>query len=168
MQSIIATSLRHLVARIGIQRATWFYPSTSSHKFYPVDPLLAQHLEEAYFVIEPYKESYSDELRSAVALGAEAEGKLKHIMAEVGVDVIFQDKSSARIYARHLPARLSKSFLTSLLRDKGTAGGSKQDETSSRGVADMLHVQRWYIAALTHCVRTCQRRSRRRRRPSRR
>jgi hypothetical protein len=44
-------------------------------------------------------------------------------MPEVGVDVIFQSPDSARIYARNLPARLSKSFLTSFIRDKGHSSG---------------------------------------------
>lgn len=113
-------------ARIGIQRGTWFYPSSSLRKFYPVDSLLAHHLEEAYHEIRPYDTSYADELRSAVEIGAEAETKLRHIMPEVGVDVIFQGPDSARLYARNLPARLSKSFLTSFIRDKGQhSGGSK-------------------------------------------
>lgn len=110
-------------ARIGILRATWFYSSTTLSKFYPVDPLLAHHLEEAYATIKPYDPSYEDELRSALEFGPDAEAKLKHSMAEVGVDVIFQGKSSARIYARNLPARLSKSFLTSFIRDKGHSSG---------------------------------------------
>ncbi|KAK9899575.1 hypothetical protein P389DRAFT_164561 [Cystobasidium minutum MCA 4210] len=110
-------------ARIGILRATWFYSSTNLSKFYPVDPLLAYHLEEAYAEIKPYDSSYADELRSALEFGPEAEVKLKHSMPEVGVDVIFQGKSSARLYARNLPARLSKSFLTSFIRDKGHSSG---------------------------------------------
>lgn len=48
---------------------------------------------------------------------------MKHNMMEVGVDVIYQSASSAKIYARHLPARLSKTFLTSFLRDKAHSGG---------------------------------------------
>lgn len=110
-------------SRIGILRATWFYSSTTLSKFYPVDPLLAHSLEEAYTTIKPYDTSYEDELRSALEFGPEAEAKLKHSMSEVGVDVIFQGKSSARIYARNLPARLSKSFLTSFIRDKGHSSG---------------------------------------------
>lgn len=110
-------------SRIGILRATWFYSSTNLSKFYPVDPLLSHHLEEAYTTIKPYDPSYEDELRSALEFGPEAEAKLKHIMPEVGVDVIFQGKTSARIYARNLPARLSKSFLTSFIRDKGHSSG---------------------------------------------
>lgn len=110
-------------SRIGILRATWFYSATNLSKFYPVDPLLAHHLEEAYTTIKPYDSSYEDELRSALEFGPEAEAKLKHSMSDVGVDVIFQGQASARIYARNLPARLSKSFLTSFLRDKGHSSG---------------------------------------------
>lgn len=123
--------LHHQTARIGIQRATWFYPSTSLKKFYPVDPLLTYHLEEAYAEIQPYAPSYADELKSAVEIGSDAEAKLKHVLHEVGVDVIFQGPDSARVYARNLGGRLSKSFLTSFLRDKGhSSGGSECSSTS--------------------------------------
>lgn len=142
-------------SRIGIQRAIWFYSSTTLSKFYPVDPLLAHYLEQAYHEIKPYDSSYEDELRSAVEFGAEAEAKLKHNMPDVGVDVIFQGAHSARIYARNLPARLSKSFLTSFIRDKGHPGGGtllyrgydavlkhcKPKETQSTSIADKAHAR---------------------------
>lgn len=110
-------------ARIGIQRATWFYPSSTKQKYYPVDGPLAEHLEEAYAEIQPWLPSYADELRSALDIGPEGEAKLKHRLYEDGVDVIFQDSGSARIYAKNLPARLSKSFLTSWVRDKAQSAG---------------------------------------------
>ena len=87
---------------------------------------MAHHLEEAYDEIKPYEPSYVDELKSAIEFGAEGEAKLKHNMLEVGVDVIFQSPDSAKIYAKNLPARLSKTFLTSLLRDKAHSGGGSK------------------------------------------
>lgn len=123
-------------ARIGVQRATWFYPSSTQNKFYPVDALLAYHLEEAYEEIKPYAASYADELKSAIEIGSEGEAKLKHNMMEVGVDVIYQSADSAKIYARNLPSRLSKTFLTSFLRDKAhSGGGSKRSQCA---LADQL------------------------------
>ena len=91
-----------------------------------MDPLLAHHLEVAYHEIKPFENSYGDELRSALEIGPEGELKLKHILPEIGVDVIFQSHDSARVYARNLPARLSKSFLTSFIRDRAQSGGGSE------------------------------------------
>jgi hypothetical protein len=96
---------------VSVQRATWFYPSSSPSRFRPVDPVLSHHLERAYGEIKPWQASYQDEvhnrihsnvyrfvclhfprvqLRSALDIGAEAEDKLKCELPEVGFDVIFQ------------------------------------------------------------------------------
>ena len=142
--------LKQIVGRIGVQRATWFYPSTTLKKFYPVDPLLAYHLERAYHQTKPFDSSYGDELRSALEIGPEGEAKLKHTLPEVGVDVIFQSSDSARVYARNLQARLSKSFLTSFIRDKAHSGGGSTTcfptNSGKRKVADLI-LKLWCVEA---------------------
>ncbi|KAK2736404.1 hypothetical protein FQN57_000781 [Myotisia sp. PD_48] len=53
-------------------RATWFYKNT----MLPVEPELANRLEEGYNYLKPWTETWQDELRSCLENGAEAELKI--------------------------------------------------------------------------------------------
>jgi hypothetical protein len=77
-------------SRVDVQFGTWFMPSSTPNKLYPVEPLVAEALEAAYQDIKPWTAGFEDELRSAVALGAEAEAKLKVELRDHHCDVLFQ------------------------------------------------------------------------------
>jgi hypothetical protein len=55
-------------------RATWFYEDT----MLPVEPVIANLLEEGYLYMRPWTETWQDELNSCVENGAEAEMKIVH------------------------------------------------------------------------------------------
>jgi hypothetical protein len=57
-----------------VTRGTWFYNDT----MYPVEPAVANQLEMGYKELRPWSETWSDELRSAIEVGAEAEEKIAH------------------------------------------------------------------------------------------
>lgn len=55
-------------------RATWFYENT----LLPVEPSIANKLEEGYVYMRPWTETWQDELNSCVENGADAEMKIVH------------------------------------------------------------------------------------------
>lgn len=57
-----------------VLRATWFYKNT----MLPVEPQLANKLEEGYLYMQPWTETWQDELNSCVENGADAEAKVVH------------------------------------------------------------------------------------------
>ncbi|KAL1863479.1 hypothetical protein Plec18170_000314 [Paecilomyces lecythidis] len=57
-----------------VLRATWFYKNT----MLPVEPQLANKLEEGYLYMQPWTETWQDELNSCVENGADAEMKIVH------------------------------------------------------------------------------------------
>lgn len=57
-----------------VVRATWFYKNT----MFPVEPELANQLEAGYVYLQPWTETWQDELNSCVENGAEAELKIVH------------------------------------------------------------------------------------------
>lgn len=59
-----------------VLRATWFYKNT----MLPVEPSLANQLEEGYMYLKPWTETWQDELNSCVDNGADAEMKIVHKM----------------------------------------------------------------------------------------
>jgi DDHD domain len=63
-----------------VLRATWFYKNT----MLPVDPILANKLEEGYLYMRPWTETWQDELNSCVENGADAEMKIVHMLWEKG------------------------------------------------------------------------------------
>lgn len=58
----------------SVLRATWFYKNT----MLPVEPELANKLEEGYVYLQPWTETWQDELNSCVENGADAEMKIVH------------------------------------------------------------------------------------------
>lgn len=56
----------------SVLRGTWFYKNT----MLPVEPELANKLEEGYVYLKPWTETWQDELNSCVENGAEAEMKI--------------------------------------------------------------------------------------------
>ena len=57
-----------------VVRATWVYKNT----MFPVEPELANQLESGYVYLQPWSETWQDELNSCVENGAEAELKVVH------------------------------------------------------------------------------------------
>jgi hypothetical protein len=58
----------------AVTRGTWFYKDT----MYPVEPLVANQLEIGYRELRPWSQTWSDELRSALEVGAAGEEKISH------------------------------------------------------------------------------------------
>ncbi|KAJ5106794.1 hypothetical protein N7456_003469 [Penicillium angulare] len=58
----------------SVIRATWFYKNT----MFPVEPAVANQLEEGYMSLKPWTETWQDELNSCVENGADAEAKIVH------------------------------------------------------------------------------------------
>ncbi|KFY38955.1 hypothetical protein V494_04161 [Pseudogymnoascus sp. VKM F-4513 (FW-928)] len=58
----------------AVTRATWFYRDT----MYPVESAVANQLEMGYRELRPWSRTWSDELSSALALGADGEEKISH------------------------------------------------------------------------------------------
>ncbi|KAL8998540.1 MAG: hypothetical protein Q9188_006077 [Gyalolechia gomerana] len=58
----------------SVVRGTWFYKDT----MLPVPPDVANQLEEGYEYMQPWTQTYADELNSCLEIGAEAEAKVVH------------------------------------------------------------------------------------------
>ncbi|KAL5332395.1 DDHD domain-containing protein [Aspergillus crustosus] len=58
----------------NVVRATWFYKNT----MLPVEPELANRLEDGFVYLKPWTETWQDELNSCVENGADAELKIVH------------------------------------------------------------------------------------------
>lgn len=58
----------------SVVRGTWFYKDS----MLPVEPNLANQLEEGYEYIKPWTLTYQDELKSCLEVGPEAELKITH------------------------------------------------------------------------------------------
>jgi hypothetical protein len=58
----------------SVTRATWFYKET----MYPVEPGVANQLEMGYKELRPWSQTWSDELNSALEIGAAGEEKITH------------------------------------------------------------------------------------------
>ena len=57
-----------------VTRGTWFYQDT----MFPVEPPVANQLEMGYRELRPWSETWGDELKSALEVGAAAEEKVAH------------------------------------------------------------------------------------------
>ncbi|KAH0127855.1 hypothetical protein KCU67_g17266, partial [Aureobasidium melanogenum] len=57
-----------------VVRATWFYKDT----MLPVEPPVANMLEAGYTELQPWTETWNDELNSAIEVGAAGEAKILH------------------------------------------------------------------------------------------
>ena len=68
----------------SVVRGTWFYKDT----MLPVEPDVANQLEEGYEYIKPWTATYQDEIKSCLEVGPEAELKITHKLwaSEDGVD----------------------------------------------------------------------------------
>jgi len=58
----------------AVTRGTWFYKDT----MYPVEPPVANQLEIGYRELRPWSQTWNDELRSALEVGAAGEEKISH------------------------------------------------------------------------------------------
>lgn len=58
----------------SVVRGTWFYKNS----MLPVPPDVANQLEEGYEYMQPWTQTYTDELNSCLEIGAEAETKVVH------------------------------------------------------------------------------------------
>lgn len=128
---LFSVNLRNLVlvpdfwagTPVRVLLSLWFYApprpsSRPSHliKCYPVDPALALALEKAYHEIKPWESSYEAELQSALRVGVSAEAKLRVPLireAGQGLECIFQDAETARVYSTGIVGSMGKSFLSS-------------------------------------------------------
>ncbi|KNZ50755.1 uncharacterized protein VP01_4253g1 [Puccinia sorghi] len=115
---------------LDVYKGKWFYPTTSKRKqknFTPVILTLQtpwkQHMIKLNLGTYPMK---SDELRSALKIGTEAEDKLKVHLKEFDYDVIFQTATQGRLYSTAVSSRISKTILTNFFTSisKKTAGYS--------------------------------------------
>lgn len=93
-----------------VMRARWFFDSP---KISPCTDAVASELDSLYDSIQPWLSSYADELRSSVALGSDAEDKLKAPLTTLkGSYVIFLGPSLARIYSDDVSSRITKTLWT--------------------------------------------------------
>lgn len=84
---------------IKVRRCVWMYDETRA-----VEPALSRELEEAYHAVKPYLPSYPDEVQTALSIGTlEAQDKLKVVLRQSNHSAVFQDASSARIFAGTTP-----------------------------------------------------------------
>ncbi|SNX86858.1 uncharacterized protein MEPE_05567 [Melanopsichium pennsylvanicum] len=96
--------------KLRITRASWFFEAS---KLTPCSTALAAELELHFQTLRPWLSSYTDELKSSVSLGAEAEAKLKCDLKTLKNSfVIFQGPRLARLYYEGFSNRLSKQFFT--------------------------------------------------------
>ncbi len=96
--------------KLRITRASWFFESS---KLTPCSTALAAELESHFQTLRPWFSSYTDELKSSVSLGSEAEAKLKCSLKTLKNSyVIFQGPRLARLYNEGFSNRLSKQFFT--------------------------------------------------------
>lgn len=64
----------------SVVRGTWFYKDTMM----PVEPDIANQIEEGYEYMKPWTQTYIDEVNSCLEIGADAELKLAHRLWPVG------------------------------------------------------------------------------------
>ncbi|PWZ01978.1 hypothetical protein BCV70DRAFT_198262 [Testicularia cyperi] len=103
--------------KLQIYRSTWFF---ESNKLSPCASALAAELESQFQTLRPWLSSYTDELKSSVSLGAEAEDKLKcRLKSLKNSYVIFQGPRLARLYTEGFPSRLSKQLFTAWSGEHG-------------------------------------------------
>lgn len=103
--------------KLRITRASWFF---ESNKLTPCSTALAAELESHFLTLRPWLSSYTDELKSSVSLGAEAEAKLKcNLKTLKNSYVIFQGPRLARLYHEGFSNRLSKQFFTAWSGEHG-------------------------------------------------
>lgn len=101
-----------------VLRGTWFLDAS---KVTPLSMDVARELEELYVSIQPWLSSYADELRSSVAIGSDAEDKLKAPLKTLkGYYAIFLGPHLARIYSDSVPTRITKTIFTAW---SGSHGG---------------------------------------------
>jgi hypothetical protein len=79
----------------SVLRSIWF----NAESFTPVEPNLSRSLEEGYISFRAWSSTYGDELSSALALGLEAEDKLRWKVKEdsQGREIFFTNASEAWI-----------------------------------------------------------------------
>lgn len=93
-----------------VLRGSWFFDSA---KISPCTDEVGIELESLYHTIQPWLPSYADELKSAVAIGADAEQKLRAPMRSLkGSYVIFLGPFLARIYSDDVTSRMTKTLWT--------------------------------------------------------
>ncbi|KAL3467269.1 DDHD domain-containing protein [Aspergillus heterothallicus] len=120
----------------NVLRATWFYKNT----MFPVEPELANRLEDGYAYLKPWTETWQDELNSCVENGADAELKIVHRLWPKE-DEIPLSRDGSLLEAGHIPDLAD-------FTDNRAAGGSpaldaavKPYKTSSVIYADGKNAQ---------------------------
>lgn len=79
----------------SVTRGTWFYKDT----MYPVEPAVANQIEIGYRELRPWSKTWSDELNSALEVGAAGEEKIAHRLwpQEDGPKITFRKKSELHL-----------------------------------------------------------------------
>ncbi|KGB76022.2 phospholipase [Cryptococcus deuterogattii R265] len=110
----------HTGPRVAVLRGTWFVNDESR----PCCWELAEELEKAFLEIQPWQQSYSHELATALSLGSSGEEKIKYTLpSKFGEDlgIIFEDSTKGRIVTSGTLTYITRLFWSSLkARPAGT------------------------------------------------
>ncbi|THY97996.1 hypothetical protein D6C92_03109 [Aureobasidium pullulans] len=110
-----------------VVRATWFYKDT----MLPVEPSVANMLEAGYTELQPWTETWSDELNSAIEVGAAGEAKILH---KLWPDLF------KRLESRPSTARTEMGSVTSMNLDDEPATAEKDREHAVEIACDIIDI----------------------------
>ncbi|KAI4837631.1 hypothetical protein E4T44_08243, partial [Aureobasidium sp. EXF-8845] len=110
-----------------VVRATWFYKDT----MLPVEPAVANMLEAGYTELQPWTETWRDELNSAVEVGAAGEAKILH---KLWPDLF------KRLESRPNPARTEMGSMTSVNFDEEPFSAEKEREHVVEVACDIIDI----------------------------
>jgi hypothetical protein len=110
-----------------VVRATWFYKDT----MLPVEPAVANMLEAGYTELQPWTETWRDELNSAIEVGAAGEAKILH---KLWPDLF------KRLESRPNPARTEMGSMTSVNFDEEPFSAEKEREHVVEVACDIIDI----------------------------
>jgi hypothetical protein len=110
-----------------VVRATWFYKDT----ILPVEPAVANMLEAGYTELQPWTETWRDELNSAIEVGAAGEAKILH---KLWPDLF------KRLESRPNPARTEMGSMTSVQFDDEPFSAEKEREHVVEVACDIIDI----------------------------
>ncbi|KAG9551230.1 hypothetical protein KCV01_g23134, partial [Aureobasidium melanogenum] len=110
-----------------VVRATWFYKDT----MLPVEPPVANMLEAGYTELQPWTETWNDELNSAIEVGAAGEAKILH---KLWPDLF------KRLESRPNPARAEMGSMTSVNFDDEPFSAEKEREHIVEVACDIIDI----------------------------
>jgi hypothetical protein len=110
-----------------VVRATWFYKDT----MLPVEPPVANMLEAGYTELQPWTETWNDELNSAIEVGAAGEAKILH---KLWPDLF------KRLESRPNPARTEMGSMTSTNFDEEPFSAEKERDHVVEVACDIIDI----------------------------